>query len=127
MDIEEFSNLVVWYCFDKVEPCTKITLNCYLFLMNRYSLKTFGEPLTPDIRFSYDRDYPYISGTWYDYFPGEILPTGERPSAKIPGELRWFLDGLVDFNKKNPFKILADCKRLKKSFADVYKELVSEG
>ena len=125
MNIEEFSNLVVWYCLDKVEPATKETLNCYLFLMNRYSLKTFGEPLTPDCQFSYDRDYPYISGTWYDYYPGEILPIGDRPSTRIPGELKWFLDGLIDYNKKNPFKILADCKRLKKSFADVYRELVS--
>ena len=95
--------------------------------MNRYSLKTFGKPLTPDIHFSYDRDYPYIPGTWGKYYPGEIIPIGERPKAEIPRELKWFLDVLIDYDKKNPFKILADCKRLKKlAFIDVYKELASE-
>lgn len=28
----ELAELVIWRCFDKVEPATKVTLNCYLYL-----------------------------------------------------------------------------------------------
>lgn len=112
--IVELAELVIWHCFDKVEPATKETLNCYLFLMNEYSLKTFGKSLTSDIFFCHDKNYPYIPRITDKYpYPGEILPTGERPRTEISGELKWFLDGLIDYNKKNPFKILADCKNYK--------------
>lgn len=122
----ELAELIIWRCFDKVEPPSKTTLNCYLFLMNEYSLKTFKKPLTSDICFCYDKNYPYVPRVADRYWdPVEIIPIGERPKTELPGELKWFLDGLIDFNKKNPFKIVADCKRLKKSFADVYNELVS--
>lgn len=108
-------------------PPTMLLLNCYLFLMNAYSIKAFKKPLTTDIFFCHDKYYPYIPRIADKYpFPGEILPSGERPRTEISGELKWFLDGLIKYNKENPFKILADCKKLQKSFADVYNELVSE-
>ena len=28
----ELAELIIWYCFDKAEPATKETLNCYLCL-----------------------------------------------------------------------------------------------
>ena len=122
----ELAELVIWRCFDKVEPATKVTLNCYLFLMNEYSLKTFKKPLTPDICFCHDKNYPYIPRIVDRYpYPGEIVPIEERPKTELPRELTWFLDGLIEYSKKNPFKIVEDCKRLKKSFSDVYNELIN--
>ena len=122
----ELAELVIWQCFDKVEPATKVTLNCYLFLMNEYSVKALNRPLTNSRGFCFDKNYPYVSEVADRYpYPGEIVPIGERPRTELPRELTWFLDGLIEYNKKNPFKIVEDCKKLKKSFSDVYNDLIN--
>lgn len=126
MTILEVSEYVVWYCFDRVEPPTRLTLNCYLWLMNEYSVRTTGNPIASDAVFDLDGRYLECSALKKEYIgPGMIIPYKERPDmAQISGELHldWFLEGLMKFNMKNPFRLLELCRE--KDFDLVYYNMI---
>lgn len=126
MTILEVADYVVWFCFDKVDPCTKITLNCYLWLMNEYSVRTTGNPIASDAVFLTDRKYPYCEAVSREYWePGMIIPYKHRPDmARISGELHldWFLEGLVKFNVRNLFRLPELCRE--KDFDLVYNNMI---
>ena len=125
LNILEVANYVVWFCFDRVDPPTRLTLNCYLWLMNEYTLRTTGNPIAPDAVFELDGRYLGCIALKKEYFPGPIIPWGKRPDTeRISGILKldWFLEGLMKFNLENPFRLLELCRE--KDFDAVYNNLI---
>ena len=126
MTILEVADYVSWYCFDKVDPPTRLTLNCYLWLMNEYTLRTTGNPIASDAVFELDRRYPECDALRKKYIDlGLIVPYNDRPDMeRISGELHldWFLDGMLKFNFKNPFRLLELCRE--KDFDLVYYNMI---
>lgn len=116
MQIKEVAEYVVQYCFRKYEPPTMLLLNCYLFLMNAYSLREYKKPLTSDAEFLFDKKYPYVPWVFHHYrsYITEIVPlknytNSEMQRASDVLNIDGFLDELIKYNKENPFKIYAMC------------------
>lgn len=116
MQIKEIAEYVVQFCFRKSEPPTMLLLNCYLFLMNAYSIREFKKPLTSDAEFSFDKKYPYVPEVFWHYrsFVMGIVPLKnftDYEMQRFSEELKMdkFLDDLIKYNKENPFKIYAKC------------------
>lgn len=128
LTILEVADYVVWFCFDRVDPPTRLTLNCYLWLMNEYTLRTTGNPIAPDAVFDLDGRYLECSVIKREYFPGLIVPYTKHPDTaymeRISGILKldWFLDGMLKFNLKNPFRLPELCRE--KDFDLVYYNLI---
>lgn len=130
MKILEVSEYVVQYCFRKAEPPTMFLLNCYLFLMNAYSIREYKKPLATDAEFLFDRKYPYDPSVFWHYrsFVMGIVPPKnftDSEMQRFSEELKMdgFLEWLVDFNKKNPFKIHALCGEYAKNHRPASTEL----
>lgn len=128
LKILEVSEYVIWFCFDRVDPPTRLTLNCYLWLMNEYTLRTTGNPIAPDAVFDLDGRYLECSAIKREYFPGLIVPFTNHPDTaymeRISGILKldWFLEGLMKFNLENPFRLLELCRE--EDFDLVYSNLI---
>jgi len=129
LKILEVADYVAWFCFDRVDPPTRLTLNCYLWLMNEYTLRTTGNPIASDAVFDLDGRYLECSAIKREYFgPGMIIPYTEHPDIaymeRISGILKldWFLEGLMKFNLENPFRLLELCRE--KDFDLVYNNLI---
>ena len=128
LKILEVADYVVWFCFYRVDPPTLLTLNCYLWLMNEYTLRTTGNPIASDAVFDLDGRYLECSALKREFFPGLIVPYTEHPDTaymeRISGILKldWFLEGLIKFNARNLFKLPELC--CEKDFDLVYYNLI---
>lgn len=128
LKILEVADYVAWFCFDRVDPPTRLTLNCYLWLMNEYTLRTTGNPIASDAVFELDGRYLECSAIKREFFPGLIVPYTKHPDTaymeRISGILKldWFLEGLMKFNLKNPFRLLELCRE--KDFDLVYYSMI---
>lgn len=129
LKILEVADYVVWFCFDRVDPPTRLTLNCYLWLMNEYTLRTTGNPIASDAVFDLDGRYLECSAIKREYIgPGMIIPYTKHPDTaymeRISGILKldWFLEGLMKYNNENPFRLLELCRE--KDFDLVYYNLI---
>ena len=128
LKILEVADYVVWFCFDRVDPPTRLTLNCYLWLMNEYTLRTTGNPIASDAVFDLDGRYLECETIKREFFPGLFVPYTKHPDTaymeRISGILKldWFLEGLMKFNIENPFRLLELCRE--KDFDLVYYNLI---